>query len=181
MNLMDLSGKPRDEAGQGSSRTAEGRRRNGPKIRDQIRFWSRSATHRWLSAMTVDRFRDDDGEEWASIEHFFQAAKPASEEDRLWIKQSPSPFVAKRRAWDIRARSDWKTIQVGAMRDAIRLRFRAGSAAAELLLSTGAQELLHETPWGRNGDTFWGTGRDGSGANTYGKLLMQRRTQLQGP
>ena len=143
-----------------------------------IRFWSKSLNHRWLSAMTVDPVTDTNGVVWPSVEHYFQAAKPAGAAERAWIMASPTPFEAKKRAWRMTPRADWREISVDIMRQAIQLRYAPGREVSEKLLETADRELIHETPWGRNGDTFWGAGRDGSGRNMFGHLLMERRAEL---
>lgn len=45
---------------------------------------------------------------------------------------------------------------------------------AELLLSTGNRVLLEHT----ENDHYWGDGKDGTGLNVLGKMLMSLRGQL---
>ena len=42
------------------------------------------------------------------------------------------------------------------------------------LLATGAAELVEDSPF----EPFWGTGRDGQGANWAGRVLMEIRARL---
>lgn len=56
---------------------------------------------------------------------------------------------------------------------AMRLKFKIPSAR-ELLLSTGTRELVESSPY----DYYWACGKDGTGLNRLGHLLMQVRAEL---
>ena len=144
-----------------------------------ILFSSRNHEWSWLSNMEIDPFLDQNGTEWRSVEHFYQAAKAINNRDRDQIRTAASPFEAKRLGGRLaNCRKDWKTYRVTAMRRALALRFHAGAPSSERLLKTGDQALVHDTPWGRTGDPFWGNGRDGRGRNLLGKMLMNQRDAL---
>ena len=148
---------------------------------EAIFFSSRSQTHSWLSNMTIDPYIDKDGTTWTSVEHEYQAAKARCKHDADRIRQARSPFDAKRLGGQVDARADWRNYRLTAMRRALANRFASGRDAARQLAATGDRMLLHETPWGRYGDPFWGTGRDGNGQNILGRMLMERRTELAEP
>ena len=144
-----------------------------------ILFSSRSGEHRWLSNMEHDPFYDADGVEWPTVEHYYQAAKATLTRDRHRIRMAGSAFEAKRMGSRVASiRSDWGTYRLTAMREALAMRFRPGSASADRLLATGDRELVHDTPWGRTGDPFWGNGRDGHGRNMLGVMMMEQRKAL---
>ena len=144
-----------------------------------ILFSSRNHQWSWLSNMAIDPFLDQNGTEWRSVEHFYQAAKAINNRDRDQIRMAASPFDAKRLGGRLaNCRKDWKTYRVTAMRRALALRFHAGAPSSERLLKTGDQALVHDTPWGRTGDPFWGNGRDGRGRNLLGEMLMEQRDAL---
>jgi ribA/ribD-fused uncharacterized protein len=46
----------------------------------------------------------------------------------------------------------------------------------EVLLSTGDEELVENAP----SDYYWGCGKDGSGLNRLGQILMAVRAELRG-
>ena len=59
------------------------------------------------------------------------------------------------------------------MLQALRKKF-VQPALREILLGTAGRELVEASP----GDSFWGSGRDGSGSNRLGHLLMRLREEL---
>jgi ribA/ribD-fused uncharacterized protein len=72
-------------------------------------------------------------------------------------------------------RSDWETVKVDVMRAAVRRKFETHTSLAELLLSTGDEEIIENLP-----DPYWGSGGDGSGRNMLGHVLMEVRAELRG-
>ena len=125
-----------------------------------------------------------DGIDWPSVEHYYQAEKlgavrvgPA---ERVWhdIRAARNPAEVRQLGRSVPAVGTWEERKVGVMAEALCTKFRPGTEAAEYLLSTGDRSLLHSTPGGRNGDTVWGTGRDGSGDNLLGVMLADCREVL---
>lgn len=118
-----------------------------------------------------------DGQTWPTTEHYFQAMKfPEDRERQAWIRQAKTPGLAKRRAWAKGAvlRADWDTHRIQVMLHALRAKFTQHPDLRELLLSTGAEELVEHS----FRDRYWGDGGDGSGQNMLGRLLMQVREEL---
>jgi ribA/ribD-fused uncharacterized protein len=68
----------------------------------------------------------------------------------------------------------WEDIKVDVLRVAVRKKFESYSQLENLLLSTGDEELIEANP----DDYFWGEGKDGSGKNMMGQLLMEVRAYL---
>jgi len=60
------------------------------------------------------------------------------------------------------------------MRRALRAKFETHVDARDLLLSTGDEPLLEASPE----DPYWGIGRDETGLNRLGILLMELREEL---
>ncbi len=60
------------------------------------------------------------------------------------------------------------------MRRALQAKFAAHEKLRDLPLSTGAEEIVGNAP----GDFYWGIGREGTGKNWLGFLLMELREQL---
>jgi len=59
------------------------------------------------------------------------------------------------------------------MRVALRHESASHPTLADLLLSTGEEEIFEET----TDDYYWGRGSSGVGLNMLGKLLMDLRTE----
>ena len=117
-----------------------------------------------------------DGREWATSEHYFQANKFTDEEYREKIRQTASPMIAARlgRSRKVPIRSDWEQIKIDIMRAAVRQKIAAHSKLTQLLLGTGDEELIEAAPR----DSFWGCGKDGTGSNWLGRILMEVREEL---
>lgn len=117
-----------------------------------------------------------DGEVWPTTEHYYQAQKFADQIYRERIRQDKHPSSAKRRGNSRKEpiRPDWDEVRVEVMRTAVRAKLAQHSDVAETLLSTGDAELVEHSPK----DPFWTDGGDGSGQNTFGRLLMELRTEL---
>lgn len=132
-----------------------------------------------------------DGETWPTVEHYYQAQKFDDAAYRQAIRAAVSPGIAKRLAappdaprrvsqqsWFRRngalPRADWHDVKLAVMRRADWAKFSQHPALGRLLLATGAAELVEDSPF----EPFWGTGRDGQGANWAGRVLMEIRARL---
>ena len=60
------------------------------------------------------------------------------------------------------------------MRQAVRAKFETHVDLRVELLGTGDEELVENAPR----DYYWGCGRDGSGRNMLGRILMEVREAL---
>lgn len=112
-------------------------------------------------------------------EHFYQAGKALSVEDRARIMRANSPREAKELGRVVFMRPDWESIKETVMLDGLRSKFFSDSNLAEMLLSTGDKELVEFNTWG---DTYWGVHQpNGVGQNRLGALLMEVREELAWP
>jgi len=116
------------------------------------------------------------GKVWPTSEHYFQAQKFAGTEHEEAVRQARSPMIAARmgRNRERPLRPDWEAVKDNIMREALEAKFSQHPGLRSLLLGTGDAELIEHT---RN-DSYWGDGRDGSGKNRLGQLLMELRTKL---
>ena len=154
-----------------------------PAANAPIHFWSRANEGTVLSNPAPARFTIDNVE-WHSVEQYYQAEKlgavrlPPAE--KVWqdIRRTTSPAELRQLGRSLPAVKDWEERKVGVMAEALCAKFAPGTEAAEYLLSTGDRPLLHATPWGQNGDTTWGTGRDGTGDNILGAMIESCRDTL---
>lgn len=120
-----------------------------------------------------------DGEFWPSTEHYFQAQKFLNENDQRDIRCAPSPKEAANRGRDRSRplRGDWEAIKDEVMHRAVRAKFESHPELRALLLSTGDEEIVENAPH----DYYWGCGKDGSGKNMLGRILMKVREELRSP
>jgi ribA/ribD-fused uncharacterized protein len=113
---------------------------------------------------------------WPTVEHYFQAAKFSDDKYRDKIRRANRPKDAKSLGLTrlLPIRSDWDAVRVDVMTLAVRKKFQTHAKLAELLLSTGEEEIVENAP----NDYFWGGGQDGSGLNHLGRILMRVRGEL---
>ena len=113
---------------------------------------------------------------YPTVEHYFQAMKFLDLDYPETIRCAVSPKSAKElgNSRDVPLRDDWEALKIPVMRAAIRQKVATHSAVAQLLLSTGDEELIEAAPH----DYFWGCGKTGSGQNWLGKVLMEVRKEL---
>ena len=71
-------------------------------------------------------------------------------------------------------KSDFDDIKIDIMKYVIYHKFDQSVECRNVLLSTGNSNLYEDSPY----DLFWGIGKDKTGSNHLGKLLMELRTQL---
>ena len=130
---------------------------------------------------------DDDAKtaEWPTVEHFYQAQKfggvddPDAREAMEAIRAASSPEEAARIGRTLQRtnprliRPDWDECKERVMRDALRAKLTRHAAPRNLLLGSRAagQCVLEDSPT----DAVWGVGRDGTGGNLLGRLLMELR------
>lgn len=115
-----------------------------------------------------------DGQQWASVEHLYQALKTHDSVKREEIRRANSSAQAKRLGKRVKNREDWEEVKVGMMSMCLTLKFSAfHPRLMKSLLDTGDAELVEGNTWG---DTYWGV-YNGVGENQLGKLLMRRRME----
>jgi len=134
-----------------------------------------------------------DGLSWPTVEHYYQAQKSDDPAYRAAVRAAKSPGHAKRLAVSPTAprrvsfgswfrknhavpRSDWDDVKVDIMRAADWAKYSQNPDLGGLLLATGDAELIEDAPR----DAFWGVGRDGTGLNMAGRVLMEVRARLSG-
>ena len=114
---------------------------------------------------------------WMTTEHYFQAMKfeDAAYREKIRVAKTPAQAAKLGRSRSVALRDDWEDVKDEVMKTAVRKKFETHPALAKLLLSTGDAEIVENAP----GDFYWGCGKDGTGKNRLGEILMLVRRKLQ--
>ena len=117
-----------------------------------------------------------DGKYWKTSEHYFQAMKfeGTEYEDKVREARSPKQAATLGRRRDFPLRKDWEQIKDDVMRKAVLKKFETHEDIRETLLDTGNADIVENAP----GDYYWGIGKDGTGKNMLGIILMEVRETL---
>lgn len=117
-----------------------------------------------------------DDQWWPTSEHYFQAQKFAGTPYADTIRSAKSPTIAARlgRSRKVPIRSDWEAVKEEVMRQAVLAKFRTHAEIRDILLATEDEEIVESAP----SDYYWGCGKDGSGQNRLGVILMEVRVLL---
>lgn len=117
-----------------------------------------------------------DGEYWVTAEHYFQAQKFPKTTHCDQIRQAKTPKDAAKMGRDRSRplRKDWEQVKDDIMRKAVLRKFEIHPEIREILLATGDEEIVENSPI----DYYWGCGKDGSGKNMLGQILMEVREIL---
>ena len=119
------------------------------------------------------------GEIWNSAEHYYQFRKfeKTDPEYAQKIKEAPTPKEAKLLSLkNNNYPNNWDELKIDILGEAVKVKFESYPELKKLLLSTGDEELIEANP----DDYFWGEGKDGTGKNMMGKILMEVRANLRG-
>ncbi len=116
------------------------------------------------------------GKYWPTTEHYFQAQKFAGTLHEEAVCRMPTPKAAAQwgRNRSLPLRADWETVKDEVMRRALYAKFTQHPELRRLLLTTRNAEIVENSPI----DRYWGCGKDGTGKNRLGVLLMELRDQL---
>ncbi|MCH2045730.1 MAG: NADAR family protein [Saprospiraceae bacterium] len=141
-----------------------------------IRFYSVNASYGEFSNFSGHPIRLK-GQEWATVEHYFQAHKFFDRNHSSKIKKAPSPMRAAQlgRSRKVPLRRDWEKVKDNIMYDAVYAKFTQHKELTKLLLETEDAILIEASPY----DDYWGEGAKKKGLNKLGKILMKVRKKLQ--
>ncbi|MDJ1185442.1 NADAR family protein [Roseofilum casamattae] len=119
-----------------------------------------------------------DGIWWPTSEHYFQAQKFVTT-DLLWfekIQTAKTPKEAAKMGRDRThpLREDWELVKDEIMYRALLQKFATHEELQQLLLDTNDEAIVENSPI----DYYWGCGKDGSGKNRLGEILMRVRETL---
>ena len=119
-----------------------------------------------------------EGKWYPTSEHYFQSMKFAGNSElmeKVRCKGTPTEAAIMGRDRSLPLRPDWEEVKDDVMFEALSHKFNGVSSVSSdiirLLVSTGNEEIIEDSP----NDFYWGWGRDHSGKNMLGKLLMRLR------
>lgn len=140
----------------------------------EIKFWTPRGTYGFLSNFYPQVMEIED-KFYSTNEHYFQSQKFVGTEYEDYIRLLPEPAQTasegKRR--DFPLRKDWESVKEEVMLRGLRVKFSVTDLKRKLL-HTGDATLIENSPY----DYYWGIGKDGTGKNRLGILLMQVREEL---
>jgi ribA/ribD-fused uncharacterized protein len=129
----------------------------------------------FLSNFYLSTFTDNEGREWPTVEHYYQAHKADNKKDFELVASSFSPGKAKRNGSKVKIRSDWNEVKNDIMFSALKMKFEQNPDLKKSLVYTGDALLIEGNTWG---DTYWGYDINlKKGHNVLGKQLMILRDQ----
>lgn len=117
-----------------------------------------------------------DGKRWMTSEHYFQAQKfcGTEYEEVIRLLDNPKKAAEMGRNRDLPLRANWDQVKDDIMRKAVLAKFAQNEEIKNILLSTGTEILVEKT----TNDYYWGCGKDGSGKNMLGNILMEVREKI---
>jgi len=141
----------------------------------QNQYFSRSDDSNVLGSFSAHAFLLD-GQQWPSVEHYYQAMKFADTAYQEKIRLAASPAKARKlgRTRFKRIRRDWPEVKNAYMTRAVYTKCRTHPEVASALLNNPAK-LVENSQY----DYYWGCGRDRRGKNNYGQVVMNVRDKLQ--
>lgn len=113
---------------------------------------------------------------WMTSEHYFQAQKfcGTKYEEIIRLLDSPMKAAEMGRNCKLPLRRDWEQIKDDIMRKAVFAKFEQNKDIREILKSTGKEFIVEKTI----DDYYWGCGKNGTGKNMLGIILMEVRDSL---
>jgi ribA/ribD-fused uncharacterized protein len=116
------------------------------------------------------------GSWWNWNEAPYQSAKTLveSEKQKIWeaTKANDSRLLGQK----VTMRPDWDQVKRAVMKECCLAKFLQHADLRKQLIETGTEELIEDSPV----DWYWGCGKDGTGQNVLGQVLMELRIELAG-
>lgn len=147
---------------------------NAPKNDESIiRFYKVKDEYGCFSNFSPHGF-ELDNQYWPTSEHYFQAQKFFDETIKEKIRRAETPMIAATIGRDrsLPLREDWDAVKEEIMKKALLAKFSNNAEIKSILLSTYPKTLIEATI----DDYYWGCGKDNTGLNRLGYLLMEVRS-----
>lgn len=114
------------------------------------------------------------GKWWPTTEHYYQAMKTLNVEEQEMVRDLSSAHLARLAGQKVTLRPDFDQVKDQMMMRGLEAKFTQNKFLQDILLDTSDEEIVENSPV----DFYWGCGKDGSGQNKLGKLLMELRNKL---
>jgi ribA/ribD-fused uncharacterized protein len=116
------------------------------------------------------------GKTWPTSEHYYQAQKfeGTEWEEKIRLLKTPKEAARQGRDRSLPLRQDWEEVKDEVMSEVLSAKFTQSRELKAILLATRDAVLIEDSPV----DYYWGCGKDGSGQNKLGKMLMALRDRL---
>lgn len=117
-----------------------------------------------------------EGNIWKTSEHYFQAQKfhNSRYEEVIRLLDNPMEVAKMGRDRNLPLRKDWEEVKDSVMKRANLEKFKQNTEILEILFSTGNEKIVENTV----NDYYWGCGKNGTGKNKLGIILMEVREEL---
>lgn len=120
------------------------------------------------------------GQYWPTVEHYYQAQKFVGTNHEPIIKvihgvKTPEEAASLGRDPVRQVRPDWEDVKLPLMREAVLTKFLTHLDIQAILLDTGDRLLVENSAT----DYYWGCGKDKTGQNHLGKILISVRQEIQ--
>lgn len=145
-------------------------------VTKQINFWGHRQEYYVFSNFYPAPFTDISGKLWSTSEHYYQAKKFHEIELREKVRNCDGPMAAARfaRNESLPLRDDWEEIKEMVMYNALIYKFDQHEDLKNILLKTNNVDIVEDSPI----DYYWGCGKDRTGRNRLGVLLMRLRHEI---
>lgn len=120
-----------------------------------------------------------EGRRFRCSEDAYQFGKPVDRAVAEWLVSAPKPHLVAAAAhalFSFDIVEGWNDLKVPRMQRVVDAKFFQNEGLARGLLETGEQQLVENSKI----DPFWGIGKNGTGKNMLGEILMETRCRLQG-
>lgn len=144
-------------------------------MRETIEFWTSKMPYYEFSNFYMREFVVGDIV-YKSNEHYYQSKKTHDPHRRDIILKAHNAMAAAKLGRDELTilRSSWPWMKDAYMGMGLYHKFSQNEDLKDLLLSTGNSLIVERS----NKDWYWGTGKDGTGKNMLGIMLMVLRRKL---
>ena len=120
-----------------------------------------------------------EGTVWSTVEHYYQAQKFVGTENEgliITIQNAKTPMEAATIGRDrtLKLRCDWEQVKTQVMWQGVLTKFLTHTDIQKILLDTGDELIVEDSPI----DYYWGCGREKTGQNHLGKILMKVRQEI---
>jgi N-glycosidase YbiA len=113
---------------------------------------------------------------WRWVEAPYQSQKTYNLAEKKLIWEATKPMQARDLGQTVTMISDWDQIKRTVMKECCLAKFLQHADLRKQLMETGTEELIEDSPV----DSWWGCGKDGTGQNVLGQVLMEIREELRG-